>query len=140
MAILAQADAESLEAAWCRLSDCPNYDLLRKPEIGMVMIRGRVDGDGRPFNLGEMSVTRCAIRLANGNVGVSYVAGRRLRHAEMAAVFDGLLQDPDWRLSNGAALLTPLAEARERRRQEVQRRIAETRVAFFTMARGDDGS
>ena len=32
------------------------------------MVRGRVGGTGAPFNLGEMSVTRCSVRLADGSL------------------------------------------------------------------------
>jgi alpha-D-ribose 1-methylphosphonate 5-triphosphate synthase subunit PhnG len=33
---------------------------------GLVMARGRIGGDGRRFNLGEVTVTRAAVRLAAG--------------------------------------------------------------------------
>ena len=40
------------------------------------MMRGRAGGGGAPFNLGEMTVTRCTVRTAGGQVGHAYVAGR----------------------------------------------------------------
>ena len=58
------------------------------------MVRGRAGGGGAPFNLGEMTVTRCTVRTDSGQVGHAYVAGRDARQAELAAVFDALLQDP----------------------------------------------
>ena len=41
-----------------------------------------------------MTVTRCAVELDDGTLGHAYVGGRDRRHAELAAVFDALLQEP----------------------------------------------
>lgn len=40
------------------------------------MVRGRIGGDGRPFNLGEGTVTRATVRLASGETGFAYHLGR----------------------------------------------------------------
>ncbi len=93
MGVLARAARDELEAAWETLEPRPAYDRLRPPETGMVMTRGRAGGTGRRFNLGEMTVTRCALRLDSGEMGIAYVAGRDRRHAELAALFDALMQD-----------------------------------------------
>lgn len=135
MATLAAASAEELERAWSELGEPPPYDLLRRPEIGLVMLRGRVGGTGAPFNLGEMTVTRCAVRLADGRVGHAYLAGRRRRQAEIAAVADALLQDPARRPELTAALLAPLEAVAESRRRDLAAKAAATRVEFFTVAR-----
>jgi len=47
---------------------------------------------GSPFNVGEMTVTRAAVRLESGETGVSYVAGRSREHAEVAAAVDAMMQ------------------------------------------------
>ena len=83
MAVLARADAGALQA---RLGDVPRYTVLRGPEAGLVMVRGRAGGGGAPFNLGEMTATRCTVRTDTGLVGHAYVAGRNERLAELAAV------------------------------------------------------
>lgn len=79
MRVLALAGAEALDAAWARLhgqGDVPAYRFLRKPESGMAMVRARAGGTGAQFNLGETTVTRCAVVLeADGIAGVSYVQG-----------------------------------------------------------------
>ncbi len=36
----------------------PAHEHLRQPENGLVMLRGRIGGDGAPFNLGEATVSR----------------------------------------------------------------------------------
>ena len=55
--------------------------MLRPAQSGMAMVRAR-SGTGTRFNLGEMTLTRCAVTLENGVVGIAYVQGRSLRHAE----------------------------------------------------------
>ena len=94
ISLLARAEPAELDNALKSLEETPGYDLLRPPECGLVMVRGRAGGTGAPFNLGEMTVTRCAVALDTGETGFGYVAGRAQRHAELAALFDALLQEP----------------------------------------------
>jgi alpha-D-ribose 1-methylphosphonate 5-triphosphate synthase subunit PhnG len=138
MSILARAPREALEAAWTQLDERPLYEFLRKPESGLVMVRGRSGGVGQPFNLGEMTVTRCAIRLANGASGHAYVAGRDRRCAELAAVFDALMQEPARRNPLQRSLIDRLEAAQMERRRLRSSKAAATKVDFFTLARGGD--
>ena len=94
MSVLAQASPSDVEEVWQALDDRPPYRLIRGPEIGSVMVRGRAGGTGAPFCLGEMTVTRCSVALDDGRIGHAYVGGRSAPHAEHAAVLDALLQDP----------------------------------------------
>jgi alpha-D-ribose 1-methylphosphonate 5-triphosphate synthase subunit PhnG len=110
---------------------------LRRPETGLVMVRGRMGGDGSPFNFGEATVTRAAIRLEGGEVGVSYQLGRDTRKVRISAILDALLQCPAQRMGVEAAMeLVRARLAGERTMRE--RRTAATRVNFFTMVRGED--
>ncbi len=136
MSVLAKAPTADLEAAWDELGAQPTYDLLRRPETGLVMVRGRAGGVGAQFNLGEMTVTRCSVRLADGRVGHAYVGGRDRRKSELAAVFDAMLQDDAMRPELESSLITPLSDAQEQRRADVRAKAAATRVDFFTMVRG----
>jgi alpha-D-ribose 1-methylphosphonate 5-triphosphate synthase subunit PhnG len=138
MSILATAAPRSLESAWERLDPRPDYAFLRKPEVGLVMVRGRAGGTGTRFNLGELPVTRCSVRLGDGTAGHAYVGGRDLRHSELAAVFDALLQDGARRPELEARLIEPLEAFREARRLASAARSAPTRVDFFTMVRGEE--
>ena len=138
MSVLAQARLEELEAAWTALAARPDYRVVRRPEIGLVMVRGRAGGNGSRFNLGEMTVSRCTVELPSGMVGHAYVGGRSLRHAEIAAVFDGLLQDPRSRPALEVRLVAPLEAAQRERRIAAQARSAPTRVDFFTLVRGEE--
>jgi len=138
MAVLAGATPTELEEAWERTAPKPAYDFLRAPQTGLAMVRGRVGGSGRPFNLGEMTMTRCVVRLAGGAMGFGYVAGRDARKAELAAVFDALLQDGGLRAALMDEVLAPLAEARDARKARTRAETAPTKVDFFTMVRGED--
>ena len=135
LAVLAKADIEDLERRWDELGTMPKFRHLRAPETGLVMLRGRVSGTGAPFNVGEMTVTRCSVVLADGTVGHGYVGGSDARHAEIAALCDALLQTDAWRGEVEDRVIAPLAAAHEVRRQQTAARAAATRVEFFTVAR-----
>lgn len=113
------------------------FTWLRAPETGGVMVRGRTGGTGTPFNLGEMTVTRCAIRLDSGEVGHGYVQGRDKAHAERAALIDALMQT-DRAGAIRAAILDPLNQAAATARAARAAKAAATKVEFFTMVRGED--
>ncbi len=134
MGVLARASAGQIAA---RLQDAPTppaHTRLRGPETGLVMVRGRQGGDGGPFNLGEMTVTRCSVRLADGTLGHAYVAGRDQRQAELAALLDACLQQPALHEALMAAVVQPLAAAQAEAAALVARKAAATKVEFFTMA------
>jgi alpha-D-ribose 1-methylphosphonate 5-triphosphate synthase subunit PhnG len=134
MSVLARADAAELSA---RVADCPplpTCQIVRGPETGLVMVRGRAGGGGAPFNLGEMTVTRCTVRTPNGTIGHAYIGGRDSEAARLAAVLDALLQDPDRCEILQARVIAPLAAAQRARREATARKAAATKVQFFTLA------
>jgi alpha-D-ribose 1-methylphosphonate 5-triphosphate synthase subunit PhnG len=138
MALLARAPLGALETAWQELEAKPDYVLLRKPETGLCMVRARAGGVGMRFNLGEMTMTRAAVRLASGTVGHGIVAGRKARHAELAALFDGLLQEPRHRPALERRLIDRIESALEAARQKVSAKVAATKVDFLALVRGED--
>jgi alpha-D-ribose 1-methylphosphonate 5-triphosphate synthase subunit PhnG len=101
------------------------------------MARGRAGGTGQRFNLGEITVTRCAVQSADGHIGHGYVAGRDKRKAELVASFDALLQAPAQRAALLSQVIEPLAAAQAAARATTARKAAATRVEFFTLVRGD---
>lgn len=134
MAILARAGLEALERALAEAQPLPAWEALRGPETGMVMVRGRMGGTGRAFNLGEMTVTRCAVRFADGRIGHAYLAGRDHRRAELAAVLDAAMQDAATAARlDGALAAMEAAEAAAR--EDRSRRAAATAVTFYGMVR-----
>lgn len=135
MGLLARAKAEHLAVL---LPDpLPDHSLLRAPEIGAVMVQGRAGATGAPFNLGEMTVTRCSLRLASGAVGHAVVQGRGRDHARRAATVDALMQTGE-AAGVRARVLDALAEAERAARRDRAEKAAATKVEFFTMVRGED--
>ncbi len=140
LAVLAKAGESELEEGWGSLGRKPDYKVLRPPEAGMVMVRARAGNTGVRFNLGEMTVTRCTVRLSSGEVGFGCVAGRKPRHAELTALFDALLQKAGGEGGGLAkSLVDPLHKAQQERKAERLRSVAATRVDFVTLVRGEDG-
>ncbi|MEM7598783.1 MAG: phosphonate C-P lyase system protein PhnG [Pseudomonadota bacterium] len=137
MSLLAKAPegrvAAMLDAAMAR----PEFTWLRPPEIGSTMVRGRAGGTGAPFNLGEVTVTRCALTLQSGEVGHAYLQGRRKADAEAAALVDALMQGPSSDTVR-AAILEPLALECAASSTARAAKAAATKVEFFTMTRGED--
>jgi len=137
MRVLAMAPVNALEEAWGELADKPAYTLLRVPEVGAAMVRARAGGSGGQFNMGEMTVTRCVVKLQNGPTGHAYVAGRDKRKTELAAAFDALLQMEKRRMELLPSLIIPLEARHEKTRDVRSRKVQATRVNFFTMVRGE---
>jgi alpha-D-ribose 1-methylphosphonate 5-triphosphate synthase subunit PhnG len=138
MKVLARAPLAALEN-WARdAADggaLPGRIWLRKPEIGLAMLRARAGGAGERFNLGELTLTRCALRIESGEVGVAYVRGRSLRKAELAALADALLQSPDWRETVRRRLIEPIRAQLDAESARARRKAQATRVEFLTLAR-----
>lgn len=143
MALLARAPMPVLEAAMAPHSE-PAPRWLRAPETGLMMVQGRAGGTGERFNLGELTVTRCALRLPGAAqqapVGVAYVMGRSHRHAQLAALADALLQDPAQQAVLDAQLLQPVREHLAHEQAQRQLRVHSTKVEFFTVARESDSA
>lgn len=134
MSLLAKAAPQRLAEL---LPDPPASAFLRPPEVGSVMVRGRVGGTGAPFNLGEVTVTRCSLQLACGTVGHAWVQGRDKGHATRAAAVDAMMQTAE-AASIRASILTPLATEAATARNARAAKAAATRVEFFTLVRGED--
>jgi alpha-D-ribose 1-methylphosphonate 5-triphosphate synthase subunit PhnG len=142
MAILAKASLHDLEQQILRLKHLPDYEFLRRPEVGLVMVRGRAGGTGQAFNLGEMTITRCVVQLTlnhNGTpiAGFGYSPGRSHRHAELAALCDALLQHSDWFSPIWTQVIEPLEQVAQAQQEQQRRQAEATRVNFFSMVRGE---
>lgn len=137
LSVLAKAPADRLETLFETLPEQPTWSTIRPAETGMVMVRGRVGGDGNRFNLGEMTMTRGAVRLGNGVTGLGYVQGRSRRHAELTAVLDAMLQSPETHSLISERIIGPLAREQQAAREIRARKAAATKVEFFTMTRGE---
>jgi alpha-D-ribose 1-methylphosphonate 5-triphosphate synthase subunit PhnG len=139
MGACADAAEAELATALAELGELPAYRELRATETGLVMLRGRVGGEGAPFNVGEAIVTRAAVQLPSGTIGLSYLLGRSQRRARLAALVDALGQDSaHYRERLETTLVAPVQARCARERADRRAETAATRVNFFTLVRGED--
>ena len=136
MAVLAHSDAADI-ADRLEALPMPAHEDLREAENGLVMVRGRVGGDGAPFNLGEATVSRAAVRLSTGEVGFGYVLGRDRQKARMIALCDAMVQSTEFADALEAKVLAPLRAAMISERNRKAEETAATRVNFYTLVRGE---
>jgi alpha-D-ribose 1-methylphosphonate 5-triphosphate synthase subunit PhnG len=110
---------------------------LKPAEAGLVMVRGRIGGDGAPFNLGEASVTRCVVEIRGGARGYAFALGRDLAKARLAATLDALWQDNAARDLVEREVLAPIARRLADEADRDRAQTAATKVDFFTLVRGE---
>jgi alpha-D-ribose 1-methylphosphonate 5-triphosphate synthase subunit PhnG len=140
MAVLAESAVAEIASLVEGLEPLPAHDDLRAPENGLVMIRGRVGGDGAQFNLGEATVSRAVIRLATGEMGFGYVLGRDRDKARLIALCDALVQTKEHSAAVESKVIAPLRIRLDAQRELRARQVAATKVDFFTLVRGEDSA
>lgn len=138
MAILAQAQTQDIVQGLAQAAADVEFTEPRPAEIGLVMLRGRIGGGGAPFNIGEATVTRAAVRLASGETGFGYVLGRDHEKARLVALCDALWQIDARRQPIEEHVLAPLRQRQQEQRAMARAQTAATRVDFFTLVRGED--
>lgn len=136
MAVLAHSQATEIAAHLGGIA-LPAYEDLREAENGLVMVRGRIGGDGAPFNLGEATLTRAAVRLASGEIGFGYTLGRDKAKARMIALCDALVQSQEFAGAVETKVIAPLRAAMLAAQQQQAAQAAATKVDFYTMVRGE---
>lgn len=138
LSVLAKSSLKDIQQHWEHSLHDFEYSPLRAPQTGMVMAVARAEGSGEPFNLGEVSVTRCAIKLTTGQTGIGYVMGSSKEHSLHVALLDALAQVDDQYEDIKLKLIQPLQQKIEQRNQQQQQKTAATKVDFLTMVRGED--
>jgi alpha-D-ribose 1-methylphosphonate 5-triphosphate synthase subunit PhnG len=136
MAVLVHSQAAEIAAHLGEIT-LPAYEDLREAENGLVMVRGRIGGDGAPFNLGEATISRAAVRLASGEIGFGYTLGRDTAKARMIALCDALVQSREFAGAVETKVIGPLRAAMLAAQQQMVAQAAATKVDFYTMVRGE---
>jgi alpha-D-ribose 1-methylphosphonate 5-triphosphate synthase subunit PhnG len=136
MGVLAHSAAADIAGHLATIA-LPVHEDLREPENGLVMVRGRVGGDGAPFNLGEATVSRAAVRLSTGEVGFGYTLGRDREKARLIALCDAMVQSAELAGAIETHVVAPLRAAMIDRRNRKAAETAATRVDFYTLVRGE---
>jgi alpha-D-ribose 1-methylphosphonate 5-triphosphate synthase subunit PhnG len=136
MAVLAHAEPSDI-AGRLEAIALPAYEMLREAESGLVMVRGRIGGDGAPFNLGEATVSRAAVRLSTGEVGLGYTLGRDGKKARLIALCDAMVQSDQFVDVIEAEVIAPLRAVITAKQAREAAETAATRVDFYTLVRGE---
>ena len=136
MAVLARSDAAEISGHLDAIG-LPAHENLREPENGLVMVRGRIGGDGAAFNLGEATVSRAAVRLLTGEVGFGYTLGRDRDKARMIALCDAMVQSDQFAGLVETKVVAPLRAAISAKQNRKSAEAAATRVDFYTLVRGE---
>jgi alpha-D-ribose 1-methylphosphonate 5-triphosphate synthase subunit PhnG len=113
-----------------------NYVWLRTPEIGSIMAQGRMGVTGDKFNIGEVTITRCSLKLNCGTIGHSYVQGRSKKKAEISALCDALMQTKMSKEIN-KNIIIPLEKIKKDNKDKILSKAEATKVDFFTLVRGE---
>jgi phosphonate C-P lyase system protein PhnG len=153
LAVIAHA-AETAGAAWRAFEITSDYLRTRKQfgttlatfqalrhriaDVKMQLELGRSMSYYATLKLGEAPVTRCALRLPGGAIGMAWVMGRDMRHAEYAARVDAMLQEPSVQHALHEQVIAPIAHRQQEARELASRKAAATTVSFYTLARGED--
>jgi alpha-D-ribose 1-methylphosphonate 5-triphosphate synthase subunit PhnG len=136
MAVLVHAEPRDIADRLSAIT-LPGYANLREPENGLVMLRGRIGGDGAPFNLGEATVSRAAVRLTSGEVGFGYTLGRDEEKARLIALCDALVQSEEFADIVEREIVAPLRASVQAQQAQRAAQTAATKVDFYTMVRGE---
>ena len=138
MGLAARATTAEIEHALAIVGR-PDFTDIRKPEIGLVMLRGRMGGDGAPFNLGEATVTprrRAARRRASRHLLRARPRPAEARGSRRCSTRSGSAASAT---CIETRFIEPVAPALTRERDARRRaETAATRVDFFTLVRGED--
>ncbi len=113
---------------------------LKPAEMGLVMLRGRIGGDGRAFNLGEATMARAVIELPDGRRGFGHVLGRDRERARLAAIADALWQGAADQGIVEREIVAPVSARLTHEKARQRAEAAATKVDFFTLVRGEDAS
>ena len=138
MAVLAHSNVAEIERFLEAVGRIPEHEDVRAPENGLIMVRGRIGGDGAAFNLGEATVSRAVIRLVTGEVGFGYVLGRDRCKARLIALCDALVQTNTHDVLLERHVIAPICARLDAERDATARRVAATKVEFFTLVRGEN--
>lgn len=136
MSLLATSNQSDLLNLWEQKKIKVNYVWLRTPEIGSIMAQGRMGVTGDKFNIGEVTITRCSLKLNCGTIGHSYVQGRSKKKAEISALCDALMQTKMSKEIN-KNIIIPLEKIKKGNKDKILSKAEATKVDFFTLVRGE---
>ncbi len=112
-----------------RVASEAGFEVVRSPEVGMVMMRAVEQVEGIPFNLGEVLVTQAEVKVA-GRLGWFMTMGRNLQRALDGAILDAAGEATLESWKEAERILAEEKEARDRDRRREWGRLLRTKVDF----------
>ena len=137
LSVLAKASLSNMLENWKKINVDATFTFLKKPEVGMAMVRAQAGGGSENFNMGEMTMTRCVIRLDSDEVGYGFVAGRSKKKSELMAIIDACWQKESLRNIIEEKIIEPLDLLQIISAQKIADNTKTSKVNFFTMVRGE---
>lgn len=134
ISLLARGTAEELSKAVRQFALAHDVTDVKRPEVSLVMVRGRIGGDGAAFNVGEATVVRAVVQCGR-MTGFAARLGRDVRAARDAAILDAIWQMDTMRAEVEASVLAPIRCRLTEARTAASKAVATSKVEFFTMAR-----
>jgi alpha-D-ribose 1-methylphosphonate 5-triphosphate synthase subunit PhnG len=137
LSVLAKAPLAQMLKYWREINVDTTFTFLKKPEVGMAMVRAQAGGGSENFNMGEMTMTRCVIRLDSDEVGYGFVAGRSKKKSELIAIIDACWQKESLKNMIEEKIIEPLYRLQITSAKKVVENTKTSKVNFFTMVRGE---
>ncbi|HBG5344906.1 TPA: phosphonate C-P lyase system protein PhnG [Clostridioides difficile] len=88
--ILINMNLEKLEKIYSMIKDTSSISIIKEPNLATVMVRANESVKNTTFNLGEILVTECSVKV-DESLGYGIVAENNNRKAIYLAVIDAIL-------------------------------------------------
>jgi alpha-D-ribose 1-methylphosphonate 5-triphosphate synthase subunit PhnG len=107
-------------------------EILRGPQVGMLMLRALDSVDGIRFNVGEVLVTEALVAIGP-HKGYAMIQGTDREHALAGAILDAAVESDHPQTARILTMLHMLEDRSRDERKAAWTRVAPTRVVFDEM-------
>lgn len=119
-----------------RVKENGTVKILKPPQMGLVMMRGKDTVAQEVFNLGEVLVSDCTVTV-DGQLGYGVVIGNQPRRAEAMAILDAVFRMQEGKWKELLVSMKPWLEEQAQLQQKEQLKefnfIKRSRVNFEMM-------
>lgn len=137
----AQCPLEDMLSWVVRVKEKGTMQILKEPQVRLIMMRVKDAAADEVFNLGEVLVSDCTVTV-DSQLGYGIVLGNQTRRAEAAAILDAVFHADGKKWAElRDAMRTWLKEQAHRLQKEQHRefdRIKRSKVDFETMGTGKE--
>lgn len=92
--ILSSISTEKLKEYCDVILEKGSFQMVKKPSIGLIMMRAKESVQQSVFNIGEILVTECTVKIDN-TVGYGVVSGREEERAKYLAILDAIFHSDE---------------------------------------------